>query len=89
MLNQHLFPHLLWRQRLVAGNNSFSTTFQIYAGSGNVGAAQLATPQPISFTANTTTTVALATPVALAAGVYTLVINTGSNNLLYFNSGDP
>lgn len=78
--------------RLVDGANNFSTTIQIFSGSGPNGAAQLATPLPISFVANTSTTVVLPTPLSLPAGTYTLMLNTNANGnvnpIRYFNNGE-
>jgi hypothetical protein len=78
--------------RLVDGANNFSTTIQIFSGSGPNGTAQLATPLPISFVANTSTTVVLPTPLSLPAGTYTLMLNTNANGnvnpIRYFNNGE-
>lgn len=74
--------------RLVAGANSFSTTIQLYSGSGPSGTAQLATPLPISFVANTSATAVLPTPLSLPAGTYTLMLNTNGNPIRYFNNGE-
>jgi len=68
-------------------NATFNTTFVFRAGSGNAGTV-LSAPQPISFVQGAYSTVALTMPLALAAGVYTLVLNTGSNSMLYISSGD-
>ena len=74
--------------RLACGATGFSTTFQVYAGAGPGGTTLLATPQAITFVANSSTTAVLATPLSVPAGVYTVFLNTGSNPLRYFNSGD-
>ena len=78
--------------RLVDGANNFSSTIQIFSGSGPNGTAQLATPLPISFVANTSTTVVLPTPLSLPAGTYTLMLNTNANGnvnpIRYFNNGE-
>ena len=68
-------------------NATFNTTFVFRAGSGNAGTA-LSAPQPISFVKGAYSTVALATPLALAAGVYTLVLDTGTNSMLYVSNTD-
>lgn len=68
-------------------NATFNTTFVFRAGSGNAGTA-LSSPQPISFVKGAYFTVALTTPLALAAGVYTLVLDTGANSMLYVSNSD-
>ncbi len=68
-------------------NNSFTTTFIIYSGAGSGGTA-LASPQTITFVAGVRTTVNLSSPLALSAGIYSVMVNTGSNGLRYDNNGD-
>lgn len=70
----------------LTSNSTYSTTLTLYAGGGTGGAA-LAAAQAISFVANVPTTLALAAPLAVSAGTYTLTVADG-NNLRYYN-GSP
>jgi hypothetical protein len=72
--------------RLVSAGGAFSATIQVHNGGGNGGTTLLPAPLTITFPANGSQTVVLPTPLALAAGTYTLVVNTGGNALRYFNT---
>ena len=63
---------------------TYSTTFAIYQGGGN-GGTLLYGPAPINFVNDVPSTVALTTPLPLAAGTYTLTL-TAPQNLRYFSS---
>ncbi|MDO7873826.1 hypothetical protein Q5H93_03710 [Hymenobacter sp. ASUV-10] len=58
-------------------SNTYATTLTLYTGAGNAGTA-LTAALPISFTAGSPATVTLPTPLAVGAGVYTLVLATGN-----------